>query len=76
MAMRWRTVRLPEDLASRLDRLAAETERAHREGRITLPSEHADRVPLWLAIERALDEVEARRVRSRKPRGRKTEVIP
>ena len=59
MATRWRMVRLPEDLASRLDRLAAETERAHREGRIVLASEHADRVPLWLVVERLADEVES-----------------
>lgn len=67
-------VRLPTTLAERLDRLADKTEKAYREGRVELPPEHADHVPLWLVVERMLTEVEAKRERSRRPRKRKQPV--
>jgi hypothetical protein len=65
---KWRLVRMPERLAQRLERLAGETHLAHQQGRITLPTAFADAVPMWLVVERALDEVEARRARSARPR--------
>jgi hypothetical protein len=67
-ARRWRLVRVPEALALRLERLTAEMERAYSEGKVTVPNEQAERIPLWLVISRALDEQEARRARSARPR--------
>jgi hypothetical protein len=67
-AEKWRQVRVPEWLAERLERLRDETRKAHVEGRIKLPSAFADKPPLWLIIERALNEQEDRRKRSRRSR--------
>jgi hypothetical protein len=74
MAQQWRMVRLPVALAERLDRLAEQTERNYREGRVELPAEYADHCPLWLVVERLANEVESRRVRSNRPRRRKQPV--
>jgi hypothetical protein len=66
---------VPERLAQRLERLADATRKAHVEGRIILPSAFADKPPLWLIVEHALNEQEDRRERSRrsrKPRPRPT----
>jgi hypothetical protein len=65
---KWTHLRIPTTLAGRLARLAGETHLAHQQGRITLPTAFADAVPMWLVVERALDEVEARRARSARPR--------
>jgi hypothetical protein len=67
---RWRLVRVPEALAQRLESLAADTGLAYAEGRLDLPTEFCERIPLWLVIERALDQVEAKRIRSARPRKR------
>lgn len=64
-------IRLPVELAERLERMAREMLQAHAEGRIALPSAMCERVPLWLVIERALDEQEARRARSNRSRPRR-----
>ncbi len=69
-ARKWRLVRMPESLARRLEVLARAAEKAYSEGRRDLPAAMVDRVPLWYAIANALDEQEARRERSRKPRGK------
>ena len=67
----WVQVRLPAELHARLVGLAAEVQAAHVAGRTVLPGEFADRVPLHHVVARLLDEVEARRERSRRPRNRK-----
>jgi hypothetical protein len=67
---RWTHVRVPVALAGRLDTLARKMERDYAEGRVSLPGEMADRVPVWFVIAAALDEQEARRERSRRPRKR------
>jgi hypothetical protein len=59
------------DLAARLDGMARAMERRYGEGRVTLPAQFAGKVPVWLAIAAALDEQDARRERSRRPRNRK-----
>lgn len=61
-------VRMPVQLAQRIARLRDEAQRAYREGRIDVPSTMVDFVPAWFVIERALDEQEARRARSNRPR--------
>lgn len=70
MPKRWTHIRIPVELAERINRLAEQTLAAHAEGRITLPTEMAERVPAWFVVENALDEQEARRERSRRPRAR------
>lgn len=65
---RWTHVRVPVGLAERLAALAGEMLIAHGQGRLTLPNSMAEYVPAWFAIENALNEQEARRERSRRPR--------
>jgi hypothetical protein len=67
-ARRWTHVRVPVELAQRLTALAGEMLIAHGEGRLTLPNAMAEYVPHWFVIANALDEQEARRERSRRPR--------
>jgi hypothetical protein len=67
-AKKWRLVRMPEVLAQRLEVLAHAAEKAYSEGRRDLPAAMVDRVPMWFVVANALDEQEARRERSRKPR--------
>ncbi len=71
-AKKWRLVRMPESLARRLEALARAAEKAYSEGRIDLPALAVDHVPLWYAVENALNEQEARRERSRRPRRKQT----
>ena len=66
----WKMIRVPTDLHARLVRHVAEIEAARERGQAIVPGEFADGVPLHHAIARLLDEVEARRGRSRKPRRR------
>jgi hypothetical protein len=73
---RWTHVRVPVRLAERLNALAGEMLIAHGEGRLTLPNAMAEYVPLWHVIERALDEVESRRERSRRPRSKRAATTP
>jgi hypothetical protein len=73
-AKRWRVIRVPEDLARRLDRLAGEMLIAYGEGRVTVPNSMAEYIPPWFIVETALNEVEARRERSRRPRRPKQSV--
>jgi hypothetical protein len=68
---RWTHIRVPVAIAQRINALVEATERAYAEGRVELPSSMADRVPAWFVIDNALNEQEARRERSRRPR-RKT----
>jgi hypothetical protein len=65
---KWRLVRMPEGLAVRLERLSGEMHAAYVEGRVTLPGSMAEAVPMWAVVENALDEQEARRARSNRPR--------
>lgn len=63
-------IRVPNALAARLRRLRDEMQAAHSEGRITVPNELADHIPVWWLIETALNEVEGRRLRSARPRAK------
>jgi hypothetical protein len=45
---------------------------AYTEGRVEVPNDLADHIPRWFVIQDALDEVEARRGRSNRPRPAKT----
>jgi hypothetical protein len=67
-ARRWRVVRIPETLGERLDVLVEQMQRAYAEGRLDVPTAMCERIPPWYAIQAALDEQAARRVRSRRPR--------
>jgi hypothetical protein len=68
---RWTHVRVPVALAERLTRLAGEMLIAHGEGRVALPNAMAEKVPAWFVVQNALDEQEARRLRSNRPRAKK-----
>jgi hypothetical protein len=61
-------IKFPEDLFARIERLREQLQAAYGEGRIDVPTEHCEHIPLWYVIQAALDEVEARRVRSNRPR--------
>jgi hypothetical protein len=49
---------------------------AHTQGRVKVPNDLAEHIPLWFVIQGALDEVEARRVRSNRSRPAKTSSSP
>lgn len=72
MAIEWQNLRVPKALHARLAELAAGMLRAHEEGRVPLPSEHVDGVPLYAVIERALDELDGHRTRAREQAKRNT----
>ena len=59
---------MPVELAERLTAEAGEMLVAYGEGRLSLPTALADYVPAWFVIKVALDEREARRARSARPR--------
>jgi hypothetical protein len=61
-------IRVPSDLAARLERLREQMQTAYSEGRISVPTEHCEHIPLWYVIQTLCDEVEARKVRSNRPR--------
>jgi hypothetical protein len=67
---------LPTALAHRLRRLRDEMQRAYTEGRLDVPTEHGERIPLWYVIESALNEVEQRCVRSGRPRPKRAQLQP
>jgi hypothetical protein len=64
MAKRWRIIRVPAELAGRLDRLVTEFEQSHVLGRMQLPNAYVEQVPKYYVIERSLDELERHRARS------------
>jgi hypothetical protein len=61
-------MRMPVELARRIDRLREDMQRAYSEGRVEIPPTLCDRIPSWYVIANALDEQAARRERSRRPR--------
>jgi hypothetical protein len=63
-----RMVRLPIDLARRLDRLVVKFQESHVLGHLRLPNAFCERVPKHYVIEQALDEMERHWERSRRPR--------
>src|SRR5437016_665166 len=65
-------IRVPTYLRARLSRLRDEVQVAYTEGRVEVPNDLVKHIPVWFVIEDALDEVEARRVRSNRPRPAKT----
>lgn len=67
---RWKTVRVPLDLAERLERLARSLEDAHSTGRAPLPPHLVEGVPLHHVIARAVDDLEGHRERARAPRAK------
>ena len=69
--MRWILIRVPEHLARRLKRLATEFEASYVDGHTPLPNKYCEHVPLHYIIERALDELEGKRRRSRRPSKRR-----
>jgi hypothetical protein len=76
MAAKWRMIRIPVELADRLDRLARHAERAHIEGKIQLPNEMVCHCPHHYVITQALDNLEGHRTRSRAPRRRSIGTRP
>jgi hypothetical protein len=65
-SIEWSNLRIPKALHERLMKVAADMLLAHQEGRVPLPSEHVERVPLYAVIERALDEREGHQERARR----------
>jgi hypothetical protein len=65
---RWTHIRVPVELARRIDRLTGELRAAYSAGRVEIPSAMCERIPAWYTIANALDEQEARRARSARPR--------
>ncbi len=65
-------VRIPRELKARIDALRDQFETSAVEGRMELPGHVGDnsteRLPIWFVIEKALDELEDHRARSRKTR--------
>jgi hypothetical protein len=68
MSQKWRMIRVPVELASRLDRLVAQFEESHVAGRLSLPNEFCEHCPLHHVISVALDSLEDHRARSKRPR--------
>ena len=68
---RWTHIRVPVELAERLNGLAGEMLIAYSEGRLTLPNAMAEYVPAWYVVENALNEQAARRERSRRPHAKR-----
>jgi predicted DNA-binding protein len=71
-AKRWTHIRVPVELAERLTSLAGEMLIAHGEGRVTLPNSMVEYVPAYYVIVNALNEQQARRERSRRPRAKQS----
>jgi hypothetical protein len=69
-------VRVTTDLAARLNRLRDEMQAAYSLGRLDVPGEYAEHIPIHYVIETALNEVEARRSRSNRPRPAKPPSQP
>ena len=63
MATEWRMIRVPAELAERLERIAIENDQAVH---LRLPNAYADRCPLHEVITMALDRLESHRARGRK----------
>jgi hypothetical protein len=77
MSHGWRMIRVPAELASRLDRLKDQFQESHVAGRLRLPNEYCERCPLHHVISVALDSLEDHRARSRRPRRpRRSDVAP
>jgi len=68
MATDWRMIRVPADLAARLERLAIENDAAHAAGHLQLPNAYADRCPIHQVISMALDRLESHRARGKHSR--------
>tara|TARA_R110000824_G_scaffold741_6_gene4615 strand:+ start:3962 stop:4297 length:336 start_codon:yes stop_codon:yes gene_type:complete len=65
-------VRIPRELKDRIDALRDEFEESAGAGRMDLPDHvcenSTERLPIWFVIEKALNELEDHRARSRKTR--------
>ena len=64
----WPHIVVPRELKAELEAEAAELLRIHEEGRGELRRNTVERVPLHYVIERALEDMRAKRVRSRAPK--------
>lgn len=62
----WRQVRLPRELADKLDSLSADFLRRHEEGRIILPDDYCEDVPLHYVVARLVDHYQAHLERARR----------
>jgi hypothetical protein len=47
---------------------------AHEQGRVPLPAQHVEGVPLYYVLERALDELDGHRARARKQASRNSKA--
>lgn len=61
-------IRVPRELGDQLRAEADELLRIYSEGKGDLPAEYCERVPIHYVIKRALEDMRAKRVRSRAPR--------
>lgn len=67
--MKWRQIRVPEELAERLDRLADKMEQAYANGILSIEfDERTGKIPKHAIISKALDELEGHLRRSKKRR--------
>jgi hypothetical protein len=60
-------IRVPSNLRDRLRRLRDEMQLVYSDGRVEVPNDLVEQIPLWFVIQAALNEVEARRARSNWP---------
>lgn len=74
MTTSWTMVRVPAELANRLERLAIHADHAHQTGRLRLPNRYANRCPIHFVITMALDRMESHRVRGRRPKRKRVRV--
>jgi hypothetical protein len=61
-------IKVPIALYHRLKQRRDEMQRAYGEGRLPVPGKYAERIPLHYIISNLLDETDARRARSARPR--------
>jgi hypothetical protein len=61
-------IRIPLALKAELEAEAAELLRIHEEGRGELPPAYVEHVPIHYVITKALEDMRAKRVRSRAPK--------
>jgi hypothetical protein len=77
MTKKDRMIRVPVELASRLDRLVAQFQESHIAGRLRLPNEYCQECPKHYVISVALDLLEDHRARSRWPRqAKRSDALP
>jgi hypothetical protein len=66
MSVAWTSIRIPVELRDELEALSRELMDGYQEGRQGLPGRHAESVPWYHVIERALADYKAHRERGRR----------